>query len=238
MIVITYYRLMDRQAFWSGLRRLAIIDQQLWYLGKDIAAPTGNALRAYGFTRRRSATGTGSSAYLIPLQPDPADDAARTTGMLVCWGFGVYAGDVLVPGDASTSIAPLSAMSERTTGASIWAGAVIERFRDTPGLVRHPLSPDIHQVSSLPRSNAPRTEDDRNTAVAALRAIARTMAAYERWAIATLGVMHREHALRDAPRHKRHRFSRVTDLSGIWDAIARETPRDTHADQAPESTAA
>jgi hypothetical protein len=224
---------MERQPDWSALRRRAVIDQQLWFLGRDIGGPGGNALLSYGFERRRPVGSGGSTAYLLPLlpsddaRPTPATTLAGGPGMLICWGFALYAGafDAVAsnasPGEAFTPSDPAR-----------WSGICIERFRSTPRLIRGHLPPALHQAADLPRTTAPRTAGDHLFAATTMRCLARTLAAYERWAIVALGRAHREAALRDAPRHKRLRFTPTPELSTIWAELAGEdatTPRSVAA---------
>lgn len=219
---------MDRQPSWNGLRRRAVIDQQLWFLGRDIAGASGNALLAYGFEKRRSRDRNGSTSYLLPLVQPASEQLFGSSGVLICWGFALYAG-------AAPAEAPGASLGGRLVHHPThdWAGVTIERFGDTPGLLRTPVAPTLHQVSELPRATSPRTEADRTLATRALRMIALTLSAYERWAINTLGIAHRRAALRDAPRHKRHRFSHVLELSTVWEQLA----GDEHA-TAPDVIAA
>jgi hypothetical protein len=212
LVLRNYSRLMEEQAGWPGFRRRAIVDQQLWYLGRDIGAQSGNGLLAYGFQRRRSPSGSGSTAYLLPISAFSPD----LSGMLVCWGFGLYAGSIDEPAAADTMVPRTPIGPART----LWAGACLERFGNAPRLVRCALSPTLHQVADLPRMVVPRTADERAFADATVREIARAFAAYERWAIATLGEAHRHAALESAPRHKRHRFKTEPELSGSWEQLA------------------
>ena len=180
------------------LRCSALLDQQLWYLGRDIHGPSGNALRAYGFVRHRSDSGHGSSSYVLEL----AAESGALPIQLICWGFGV-------------------AVSSSTTAASVagsgWAGIVVERFGWSSRLLLQPLSPAIHQVSDLPTAPRPVTNVEQEFAAQAELLMARAFAAYERWVLATLGQPHRDAALRDAPRHKRHRFLQTPGLALAWD---------------------
>ncbi len=224
---------MIRQALWTGLRRSAIIDQQLWYLGRDIAGPFGNALIAYGFERRRAPGGRGSSAYLLPLVREGSPPGIASDSMLVCWGFAIYAGEVLA--DGAGGAAEHAVRGRAVPKQTAWAGVCIERFRDTPGLVRSPVASSLHQAADLPDTASPRTAAERVFAAAIVRRIALTLSAYERWALTTLGSAHRHAALRDAPRHKRHRFSHVPELSEIWDALALDPARSAMPPVALES---
>lgn len=208
---------MIEQVFPRGFRRCAVVDQQLWFMGRDIAGPGGNALLNYGFERRRLPHRGGSSAYMLPLAQPANATLCGDAGVLICWGFALYAGAFC--GEQSPArVSRRDVIPEREP----WAGVVIERFGDAARLVRAPVSPALHQVSELPPGVTPRTEYDRTFAATTVRAIALTFVAYERWAITTLGRAHRHASLHDAPRHKRHRFSRVAELSGVWERLARQ----------------
>jgi hypothetical protein len=137
--------------------------------------------------------------------------------MLICWGFALYAG--AIEGVAS-STSPSNPFG--MPNPAHWSGICIERFRSTPRLVRAPLAPALHQAGDLPRTTAPQTDGDRAFTASTMRSVARTLAAYERWAIVALGHAHRQAALRDAPRHKRLRFTSVPELSAVWEALAGE----------------
>jgi hypothetical protein len=197
-----YSRYVKNQPVWTSLRRGALIDQQLWFLGRDIGAPGGNALLRFGFGRQRPERG-GSTAYLLPLPPEREDD---TESVLICWGFAMYAGR------GSTII-------ETTESPASWAGVCIERFGSTPRLIAAPLGPTIHQFADLPRGSAPRSDNDWRFTTRLMARMARTCSAYESWAIDTLGDSHRRLALRDAPRHKRLRFTPVPSLASVWDTL-------------------
>jgi len=199
------------QPHWAGLRRNTIIDQQLWYLGRDIGGPCGNALLAYGFERHRPAGGFGSSAYLLPLRSPSVDEPS----VLICWGFGAYVG--LRKG--CTPLDQRQADAARQSPAP-WSGVFFQRFGASPGLVRHAVSPTLHQVADLPLRWTPRSDADRECASRTLSTLAHTLAEYERWAIDTLGSAHRTTALRAAPRHKRHRFLNAPELSEAWERWA------------------
>jgi hypothetical protein len=179
------------------------LDQQLWYLGRDIHGPFGNALRDYGFVRHRPLAGHGSSSYVLPL---PAESDGQPM-QLICWGFGVAITRIELP---LAGAAPVP-----------WAGIVHERFGWSSRLLRHPLSPSIHQVSDLPAASRPVTAAEHEFTVRAKQLLARAFAGYERWAIATLGQAHRDAALREAPRHKRHRFLKMPGLAVAWEAYGR-----------------
>jgi len=202
---------MTPQPRWAGARRNTIIDQQLWFLGRDIGGPLGNALLAYGFERHRPAGGVGSSAYLLRLDAS-VDQAPR---VLICWGFGVYIGadatcatDHRIPADAAGR------------PAAPWSGMLLQRFGASPGLVRSAISPTLHQVADLPARWPARNDADRASASRLLHMLAHTLADYERWAITTLGSAHRAAALHAAPRHKRHRFLNAPELSEAWERWA------------------
>jgi len=198
---------MTTQPSWAVGRRNTIVDQQLWYLGRDIGGPHGNALLAYGFERHRPSAKLGSSAYLLRLD-DPSDQKPR---VIICWGFGLYVGaDVSCTTHQRTST---DAAGHRPTP---WSGVLLQRFGASPGLVRSAIAPTLHQVSDLPARWPARTDADRECAGRLLHSLAHTLAGYERWAITTLGSAHRTAALHAAPRHKRHRFLTAPELSEAW----------------------
>jgi len=238
---------MTTQPRWAGTRRNAIIDQQLWFLGRDIGGPHGNALLAYGFERHRPLRHQGSSAYLLNLA-DPSPDGPR---VLICWGFGVYVGaDATVAArhrspvraatdaatDAATHAATHAATDAATHAPAPWSGLLFQRFGASPGLVRSAVSPGLHQVADLPARWPARTDTDDACAARFLHTLAHTLADYERWAISTLGSAHRAAALSAAPRHKRHRFLHTSELSVAWERwaeqrCARIEPGVTHGPQ-------
>jgi len=62
-----------------------LLDQQLWFCGRDVLHEGGNGLLRFGFERvRPPASQAAASAYVLPL-----DDGRR----VVLWGFGVFYGD-------------------------------------------------------------------------------------------------------------------------------------------------
>jgi hypothetical protein len=62
-----------------------LLDQQLWFCGRDVLHEGGNGLLRFGFDRvRPPASHAAASAYVLPL-----DDGRR----VVLWGFGVFYGD-------------------------------------------------------------------------------------------------------------------------------------------------
>jgi hypothetical protein len=193
---------MERQPAWTSLRRRALLDQQLWFLGKDIGAKSGNALLRYGFERRRPEHGNGSTAYLLPLNHD---SDIHDGAVLICWGFAVYAGAISTGADCPHP-AP-------------YAGICLERFGNTPRLLADPLRATVHQYADLPRTIAPTTASDWATATTLMSRIARTCSSYESWAIGTRGEAHRLAALRDAPRHKRLRFTPLPSLTSVWNTF-------------------
>jgi len=198
---------MTPQPRWAGARRNTIIDQQLWFLGRDIGGPLGNAPLAYGFERHRPAGICGSSAYLLRLE-DPSHQVPQ---VLICWGFGLYIG-----ADATCATdhrIPAVAAGHPPTP---WSGMLLQRFGASPGLVRSAISPTLHQVADLPVRWPARNDADRASASRLLHMLAHTLADYERWAITTLGSAHRTAALHAAPRHKRHRFLNAPELSEAW----------------------
>jgi len=202
---------MTPQPRWTAARRNTIIDQQLWFLGRDIGGPLGNAPLAFGFERHRPAGIRGSSAYLLRLE-NPSHQVPQ---VLICWGFGLYIGadatcatDHRIPADAAGHT------------PTPWSGMLLQRFGASPGLVCSAISPTRHQVADLPARRPASNDADRASASALLRTLAQTLADYERWAITTLGSPHRTAALHAAPRHKRHRFLHTPELSEAWERWA------------------
>lgn len=66
----------------TDLRRLAValLDQQLWCLGRDVTRIGGNVLAELGMCRYRSQDGRGSTAYTGRVARD---------GVVWLWGFGL-----------------------------------------------------------------------------------------------------------------------------------------------------
>jgi hypothetical protein len=210
LIVRSYSHYMAQQGFSTRYFRRALVDQQLWFLGRDICATAGNALTAFGFQRRRApADVVGSSAYVLP-SPQLAG-SSHADDVLICWGFGLYLG-----GEAASD-----------TGANVLAmpphdhryGLLLERFGRGPRLVPTQMPRDVHHVTALPKAIAPATPAQREALRTRLVALSGVLAAYERWAIASLGHSHREMALREIPRHKRQRFLPITELSDAWETL-------------------
>jgi hypothetical protein len=223
MSLISYSHIMLQQGLPRRFLRRALIDQQLWFLGRDICASGGNALLAFGFERQRPPAGVvGSSSYVLPSQRIP--NRLHEDDVLICWGFALYLGPML----GSAGCAP-----EAADGSSEARGLIVERFGSSPRLTRAPVRSDIHHVTALPAATPAVTEAQRRTLRHRLVALSDVMASYERWARTHLGVAHRAAALREVPRHKRQRFADATDLAGAWQQVARAVDP-PHADSSAD----
>jgi hypothetical protein len=192
-----------------------LLDLQLWMLGQDRLHPAGNALARYGFTRSRHPEGHGSSGYLLPLG-GPHHVA------LVCWGYGVYLGPVqwTPPVIPAPPAAPVQPPEPGGAGAAV-PGVLLERHAFGPKLLPAPVTLPLRAKAQLGVRLAPRAEDQQRTACAGVIRTAALLAAYERWAVVTLGDAHRHRALAALPRHKRRRLPTAPSLADAWDALGR-----------------
>jgi hypothetical protein len=191
-----------------------LLDLQLWMLGQDRLHAEGNALARYGFQRSRHPEGHGSSGYLLPLNDPPG------TG-LVCWGYGIYLGPVrlIPPGDAPPS---------RATGSppgSPPLGVLLERHAFGPRVLTAPLALPVRAKADLGARHVPRPPREQRAAAEGLQRVATLLAAYERWALRTLGTAHRLRALALLPRHKRRRLPTTPSLADGWDGLRDALPR-------------
>jgi hypothetical protein len=192
-----------------------LLDLQLWMLGQDRLHPDGNALARYGFLRCRHPEGHASSGYLLPLD-DPHPVA------LVCWGYGVYLGPVSwkEPGTLRPPMAP-ARPPEPWQGGTAVPGVLLERHAFGPKLLPAPVTLPLRAKAQLGVRLAPRAEDQQRAACAGVIRTASLLAAYERWAVDTLGDAHRHRALAALPRHKRRRLPTAPSLADAWDALGR-----------------
>ncbi len=200
---------MENQVSRTPTLRRSLIDQQLWFLGRDIAAADGNGPLSFGFSRMRAFDGRGSSAYTLQTSPESSAPALREDLHLMCWGFAIYLGP----------IAPTCSGKTCAILAPECAGIVIERFRRRPRMVHQPMPLTVHQVCELPPNTPPQTDAELQRAAELVRVLAYTLAPYERWARETLGNAHRTQALAEVPRHKRHRFVNAIDLEAEWNDV-------------------
>lgn len=188
---------MSLQAPVSAPRADLLLDQQLWFLGQDIRHADGNALTRFGFQRLR-APGATASAYVLLLEPALG---------LVCMGFGVYLG-------------PVSFLDE-TAAPPAGHGVVWRRHTRSPRLTRRGLLLPLRGPNELPETCEGTAGESRAALAISVRRLARVFAAYEAWAITTLGPAHRGRALAALPRHKRLRLPALLPaLTGAWMALS------------------
>ena len=168
-----------------------LLDQQLWCVGRDILHADGNALLRYGFERVRPPPGETGSSAYVL--------PLREGGHCVLWGFAVFCGS-----------------------PALGVGMLLRRHPFAARLAHTPTLPlPLWRAEQLPTTAPARTPDTLRLSCRLGASLARTLAAYERWALTALGDEHRARCEAERPRAVRRRQTiPCTGLATAWEQFA------------------
>jgi hypothetical protein len=178
-----------------SLRRqlAAAVDLTLWCLGCDVRHPAGNLLMERGLRRVRPPAGSLGATTMYAA--GGGDHEAR----FAAWGFGLFLG---------CPVRGVGLLLRRHDAA----GA---RLTAAPALAAPVWTPD-----ALPHARPVLDGTDAAHAAALLAALARHVAAHERWVAECCGAAYRTACVTERPRHVRRRHRLGPDLAPAWDAAA------------------